>query len=99
MPARIPIDQQSVGDFCRRWDVVELGLFGSVLRDDFRPDSDVDVFVTFQSDARPSLFDLAAMQDELSVIFGRRVDLGTKRSLKPSIKDDIIASAEVLFAA
>jgi predicted nucleotidyltransferase len=99
MSAHIAIERQAIGEFCRKWHVTELGLFGSVLRDDFGPDSDVDVFVTFDREARPSLFDLAAMQDELSSLFGRPVDLGTKRSLRPSIMDQVIAGAEVLFAA
>lgn len=76
-----------------------MGLFGSVLRDDFGPESDVDVFVTFAPEARPSLFDLAAMRDELSTFFGRPVDLGTKRSLRPAIVDQVVSGAEVLFAA
>jgi predicted nucleotidyltransferase len=99
MSVHIAINRQAIGAFCQKWHVTELGLFGSVLRDDFGPDSDVDVFVTFAPEARPSLFDLAAMQDELSALFGRAVDLGTKRSLRPSVLDQVVAGAEVLFAA
>ncbi|MBC7542261.1 MAG: nucleotidyltransferase domain-containing protein [Candidatus Sericytochromatia bacterium] len=55
MPARIPIDRQAIATFCRKWRVTELGLYGSVLREDFRPDSDVDVFVTFEGDDTPGL--------------------------------------------
>jgi predicted nucleotidyltransferase len=99
LPARIPIDHQTIAEFCRKWQVTELGLFGSVLRDDFRQDSDVDVFVTFSPETRPSLLDLAEMQEELSNLFGRHVDLGTKRSLKPSLRDHVLSEAEVLFAA
>jgi predicted nucleotidyltransferase len=99
MSVHVAVDRQAISDFCRAWQVTELALFGSVLRDDFGPDSDVDVFVTFANEARPSLFDLAAMRDELSTLFGRPVDLGTKRSLRPSMVDQVVAGAEVLFAA
>jgi uncharacterized protein len=89
--------------FCSRWKVTELAMFGSVLRDDFRPDSDVDVLVTFAEDARWTLFDLAAMQEELERIFGREVDLVTRRGLEASEnylrRKHILASAQVIYAA
>jgi predicted nucleotidyltransferase len=96
MPARIPIDQQAIADFCRKWHVVELALFGSVLRDDFRPDSDVDVLVTFEPDYRIG-FAISRMRRELSDIVGRPVDLGTKRSVKPGLRAAIESSAEVIY--
>ena len=65
--------------------VTEFALFGSVLRDDFRPDSDVDVMVTFEPEARPSLFDLAGMREELETLFGRKVDLLTRHGVEQSI--------------
>ncbi len=74
-------DDQAVAAFCRRWKVVELSLFGSVLRDDFNHDSDVDVLVTFAPDAPWSYWDWGAMTEELEAIFGRRVDLVELRSL------------------
>ena len=98
MPAHIPIDHQAIADFCCRWRVTELGLYGSVLRDDFRPDSDVDVFVTFDEGHTPG-WEIVTMQDELTALFGRRVDLGTKRSLSPRLARRILASSEVIFAA
>jgi predicted nucleotidyltransferase len=98
MPAHIPIDQQAIAAFCRKWHVTELGLFGSVLRDDFRPDSDVDVFVTFADGHTPG-WEIVTMQDELAALFGRQVDLGTKRSLSPRLAPRILASSEVIFAA
>ena len=71
-------------DFCRRWEVRELALFGSVLRDDFGPESGVDVLVDFSPNARWSLFDHVQMQDELSELFGRNVDLVMKKGLERS---------------
>lgn len=99
MSARIPIDKTAISAFCRKWHLTEFALFGSVIRDDFGPESDVDVLVTFAPDANPSLFDLADMKDELTRLFGRSIDLGTKRSLKPTIKEHVVATAEVIFAA
>jgi predicted nucleotidyltransferase len=99
MPARIDIDKQAIADFCRKWCVSELSVFGSVLTDRFRQDSDVDVLVTFEPHAQVSLLDIVTMQDELSDMLGRPVDLGEKRSLKPLIRDEVLAHAEVLFAA
>jgi predicted nucleotidyltransferase len=98
MSARITIDRQAVANFCQRWHVAELGLFGSVLRDDFRADSDIDVFVTFEDGHTPG-WEIVTMQDELSELFGRRVDLATKRALSPRLAPQILASAEVIFAA
>jgi uncharacterized protein len=84
--------------------VSEFALFGSVLRDDFRPDSDVDVLVSFPSyEATPSLFDHIDMQDELEAIFGRRVDLISKKGIEtsrnPYRKKAILESARVVYAA
>lgn len=73
-----------IENFCRRWSVRELDVFGSALRDDFGPESDVDMLVTFEPDARPSLFDLVTMQDELAVIFGRNVDLIEREAVAQS---------------
>jgi uncharacterized protein len=67
--------REDVAAFCKRWRVVELALFGSVVRDDFRPDSDIDVMVRFEHDAKISLLDLVYMQDELAELFGRDVDI------------------------
>ena len=75
MTAQVAIDRAQIADFCRRHHVRKLALFGSVLRDDFRPDSDIDVLVTFEAGARHSLFDLVDMREELKEVFGREVDL------------------------
>lgn len=96
--ARIPIDQAHIADFCRRWRIDEFALFGSVLRDDFRPDSDVDVLVTFAPDAGWSLFDHVRMQDELAEMFGREVDLVSRRGLERSAnwirREEIVTTAQ-----
>ena len=82
MPAQIAIDPEQVADFCRRHEVQELALFGSALREDFGPASDVDLLVTFIPGTRVSLFDLVDMAEDLSRLFGRRVDLVPKSGLK-----------------
>lgn len=84
MLARIALDQDALADYCRRWRVASLELFGSVVRDDFRPDSDVDVLVSFQPDANWGLLDHGAMEDELAALFGRRVDLISRRVVERS---------------
>jgi predicted nucleotidyltransferase len=100
MSARIPIDRERVAEFCARWRILEFSLFGSVLREDFRPDSDVDVLVTFDPDARWSLFDLVDMQEELKAFFGREVDLVEAEGLRnPFRRRSILRSKEVIHAA
>jgi len=84
MPARIPVNQASVEAFCRKWRITEFALFGSVLRPEFRPDSDVDVMVTFAEDAHWGLSAICRMEEELEALFGRRVDLVTRRSVESS---------------
>lgn len=92
-----------MAEFCRRWKITELALFGSVLRDDFRPDSDVDVLVTFAPDAQWSLFDHVDMEDELRQILGRSVDLvnrrGIERSRNQHRRRAILESAQVVHVA
>jgi predicted nucleotidyltransferase len=100
---RIALPSEKVADFARRWGVTEFALFGSVLRDDFRPDSDVDVLVTFAAGTKRSLGDWINMQDELTLMFGRPVDLVDRESIERSLnwyrKTIILESAEVLYAA
>jgi predicted nucleotidyltransferase len=103
MSARIPIDREKIAEFCRRWEITEFSLFGSVLRDDFRPDSDVDVLVTFALDAEWSLFDDVDMEEELSAIFGRKVDLVSRRAVERSDnwirRKAILSTAEPVYVA
>jgi predicted nucleotidyltransferase len=95
---QLPVD--AIADFCRRWKVTELALFGSVLRDDFRPDSDVDVLVSFEPDARWDLFDLADMQRDLEGTFGRDVDIVEREALRnPFRRYSILKSAKTIYAA
>ncbi len=97
----IPLDQ--IAAFCQRWGVVEFALFGSVLREDFGPESDIDVLVLFREGVRYTLFDLVAMTDELEEIFGRKVDIVDRRAVENSPnyirRRHILDSAEVVYAA
>ena len=96
----IDFPKDRIEDFCQRWKVVELALFGSVLRDDFRPGSDIDVLITFTPDCGWSLFDLAQMQEELKDIFQREVDLVEKEGLRnPFRRHEILNHMEVVYAA
>jgi len=100
MGLRIPVDRDRLADFCRRWRITELAFFGSVLRDDFRPDSDVDVLVTFEPDAPWSLWDLSSMRWELEEMFGRAVDLVEKKGLRnPFRRHAILTTQQVFYAA
>lgn len=99
---KLSLPYEQIAEFCRKWNVSEFALFGSVLRDDFRPDSDVDVLLTWSEDARISLFDYAPMKDELEAMFGRRVDLVSKEGIEESRnwirKKEILGSARVIYA-
>ena len=99
----IVVPQEQIADFCRRWKISEFALFGSVLRQDFRSDSDIDVLVTFAPSARWGLFDLATMQEELTQIFGRKVDLVSRRGVEASRnymrRQAILNSAQVVHVA
>ena len=100
---KIDIPRDRIEAFCRRWKIVELSLFGSALRDDYGPDSDVDVLVSFAPEANWTLFDLVHMEDELAQIFRRSVDLvlksGIERSENWIRKRAILESAQVVYAA
>ncbi len=96
MNARIPIDREKIAEFCRRHHIRRLALFGSVLRDDFQSESDVDVLVEFQPGHVPGLA-FFAMQDELSEILSHKVDLNTLGFLSPYFRDRAVAEAEVYY--
>lgn len=91
------ISKDRFADFCRRNRIRKLSLFGSVLRDDFRPESDVDVLVEFEPDARIGLIRLAGMEIELGRLIGRKVDMNTPRSLSPYYRDKVLAKAETQY--
>jgi len=96
----IQVPDRSLAEFCRRWSIREFSFFGSVLRDDFRPDSDVDVVVSFEGGAAWSLFDLVTMQRELAGILGRHVDLVEEDALRnPYRRAAILSSKQVVYAA
>ncbi len=93
----IQLSEARIADFCQRWQITEFSLFGSVLRDDFRPDSDVDVLITFAPVAQWSLLDLVRMEYELETIFNREVDLVMKQSIEES--DNWLRRKEILKTA
>jgi predicted nucleotidyltransferase len=94
----IDISPEQIAQFCRRHHVRKLMLFGSILREDFRPDSDLDVLVEFEAGHTPGLA-FFAMQEELSVLSGKTVDLNTPRCLSRHFRDAVLRDAEVLYAA
>ncbi len=95
----IPIPRGQIAEFCRRNHIRRLALFGSVLRDDFRPDSDIDVLVEFEPKHIPGLFGLVRMEQELSrLLNGRAVDLVTSKFLNYRIRRRVLDTAEVLYA-
>lgn len=96
---KIEIPAQEITDLCRRYGVRELAVFGSYLRDDFRPDSDIDLLVEFAPDAEIGFLSLARMGRELSGILHRPVDLVPKAGLKPKIRDEVLSDRKVLYAA
>ena len=96
----LTVPRNEIADFCRRWRVTEFALFGSAVRDDFGPQSDVDVLVRFEKDAAWSLFDLVDMQDELKAVFGREVHLVEAECLhNPFRRAEILRTREVLYAS
>tara|TARA_R110000782_G_scaffold103991_2_gene191464 strand:- start:6910 stop:7218 length:309 start_codon:yes stop_codon:yes gene_type:complete len=102
MNPRLNITDDQLAAFCRKWKIAEVWLFGSVLRGDFRPTSDVDVLVEIVPGARFSTFDLVIAQRELSELLGRRVDLFTKRSVESSARAairEILSTAERMYVA
>ena len=103
MTVRISLKHEEIAVFCRRWQITELAFFGSVVRDDFRPDSDVDVLVTFAPGVEWSLFDHIAMEEELSALLGRKVDLVSRRAIERGSnwirRKAILETAEPFYAA
>lgn len=99
----IIIPRKKLTGFCKRWKISELALFGSVLRNDFRPKSDIDLLVSFSPNARISLLDLVRMQNELKEIFGRDVDLVERRAIEKSEnyirRKNILSNTKVIYAA
>ena len=103
MTPRITVDRPAMEAFCGRWKISQLALFGSVLRDDFGPDSDVDVLVTFAPDAAWTLFDYSDMQEQLAAIVGRQVEIVNRAAIERSSnwirRRAILEGAELFYAA
>ena len=96
--AKINIPHNRIDEFCKKHHIRKLAFFGSVLRDDFRPDSDVDVLVEFEENHVPGYIRLAGMEIELGEILGRKVDMNTPNCLSRYFRDEVNASAEVEYA-
>jgi predicted nucleotidyltransferase len=96
---RLHVPADALAALCREFGVVELSVFGSVLRADFRPDSDVDLLVVFDKSLPVGLFHILRLQQRLTTLLGRPVDLVPKAGLKPLIRDQVLASARRLYAA
>ena len=103
MPLQISVDRRKINSFCRDWKIAEFAFFGSVLRNDFGPGSDIDVLVTFGTDADWSLMDHVRMEEELSRILGRPVDVVTRPGIERSQnwlrREAILKSAETFYVA
>ena len=98
MQPRIPIDQDRIADFCRKHHIRKLALFGSVLRDDFRPDSDIDVLYEFEPGHSVDFFELGQMEEELASLFGgHRVEMVKPKYLSPWVKDRVLAESQVQY--
>lgn len=97
------VSDEAIAELCRKWKITELALFGSVLREDFGPESDVDVLVTFEDGAPWDLFDIVDMQEELEVLFGRKVDLAERSAVEQNPnyirRRSILKSAQTVYAA
>jgi len=103
LQSNFSVPQESLAAFCQTWKIQELSFFGSVLRQDFRPDSDIDVLVSFEENAPWGLLELVRMQRELAALLGRDVDLLTKKSIEQSHnwirRKEILETAQVVYAA
>lgn len=99
MDLPIQIDSAQLVGFCQSHHILRLALFGSVLTDRFGPDSDVDVLVEFDPECLPTLFDVVAMERELSAIMGRKADMRTPKDLSRHFRDEVMRTARVQYAA
>ena len=99
--SNLKLPTEKLADFCRRWLIQEVALFGSILREDFKPESDVDLLVTFTPEARWGLLEHARMEQELAQLVGRKIDLFTKRAVEQSRnwirRQEILNTAEVVY--
>ena len=100
---KLQVPQSTISEFCGRWQIVEFAVFGSAIRDDFKSESDVDILITFKKGVNWSFLNLIQMEQELSFVFGRDVDLFTRKAVEQSsnwiVRREILDSAEVIYAA
>ena len=96
-PERIKITEEQIADFCQRNHIRKFAFYGSVLRDDFRPDSDIDVLVEFEPNQPIGLMEVVGMERRLSELMGRKVDLRTPKELSRYFRDKVISEAETLY--
>ena len=99
LPPCIVVPAGHIAEVCRKYRVLELSVFGSASRGHMRPDSDIDLLVEFQPNAGIGLFEFAQLELDLAALLGRRVDLVSKRGLKPRIRPDVLNDAKLLYAA
>jgi len=96
-PKRVNITEDQIADFCQTNHIKKFAFYGSVLRDDFRPDSDIDVLVEFEPNQPIGLMEVVGMERRLSELIGRKVDLRTPKDLSRYFRDEVVAKAEVLY--
>jgi uncharacterized protein len=100
---RLAITSEQLAEFCERWQIAELAFFGSILRDDFNVESDIDVLVTYKPSAKRGLFEKLNLKDELSLLFHREVDVVSKKAIETSYnwlrRKNILSSAEIIYVA
>ncbi|GAB4381370.1 MAG: nucleotidyltransferase family protein [Elainellaceae cyanobacterium] len=100
---KIQLPQQALAAFCQKWKIKEMSFFGSVLREDFRPDSDIDIMVSFEDNSTWGILEFARMKRELKTLLGREVDLLTKKSIEQSHnwirRQEILGTAQVIYVA
>jgi uncharacterized protein len=96
---RLRLSPEVLAELCRRHQIRKLAVFGSALRDDFRPDSDVDILVEFEAGARPTYFTLSRIEGDLTRLVGRRADVHMSKSLHPYLRDKVLTQAEDLYVA
>ena len=95
---RLHIVEEDIIKFCQKWRIIEFGVFGSVIRNDFRDDSDVDILVTFAPEVQPKLLDRLDMQEEIETLFGRPVDILQKSLLKnPYLRAEVLSSCLMIY--
>jgi uncharacterized protein len=100
---KVQLPQQALTAFCQKWQIEEMSFFGSVLREDFRPDSDIDIMVSFEDNSTWGILELVRMKRELKALLGREVDLLTKKSIEQSHnwirRQEILGTAQVIYVA